>query len=111
MVFLELGLGGILTLLNVIFGLVILFIAINLIMRFCGKLKRALIFLTIALITLTLRSFLRLFDLIPSAYVEYSGLIMNFFITLFVFFALFSMRQMINGIDNHYNHNMKKSRK
>lgn len=108
MVFLELDLWKILTLLNVTFGLIILFIAINLITRFCGKLKRALIFLTIALITLTVRSFLRLFDLIPSGYIEYSGLIMNFFITLFIFFTLFSMRQMVNSIDNHYNYKKKR---
>ena len=113
MAFLELELWKILTLLNVIFGLIILFIAINLITRFRGKLKRAFIFLTIALIALTLRSFLRLFDLIPSAYLEYSGLIINFFITLFILFTLFSMRQMVNGIDCHYNHigRRKKSKK
>jgi len=110
MAFLELELWKILTLLNVIFGLIILFIAINLIIRFYGKLKMAIIFFATALIILTVRSFLRLFDLIPSAYIEYSGLIMNFLITLFIFFGLFSMRRMVNGIDNHYNHIKKKKK-
>ncbi len=104
MVFLELDLWGILTLLNAIFGLIILFIAINLIMRFSGKLRGAIVFLTIALIILTIGSFLRFFGLIPSAYAEYNGLIINFLITLFIFFTLFNMRQMVKGIDNHYNH-------
>ena len=110
MVFLELDLWGILIFLNVIFGLIILFIAINLIMRFYGKLKRAMIFLTSALIILTVSSFLRLFDLIPQLYLGYSGLIMNFLITLFIFLTLFNMKQIVNSIDHHYNHNMKKRR-
>ena len=111
MVFLELELWKILTILNVMFGLIILFIAINLIMRFYGKLKKAMIFLTSALIILTVSSFLRLFDLIPQLYLGYSGLIMNFLITLFIFLTLFNMKQIVNSIDHHYNHNMKKRRK
>ena len=111
MVFLELDLWGILIFLNVIFGLIILFIAVNLIMRFRGKLKKAIIFLSGVLIILNVSSFLRLLDLIPQIYLGYNGLILNFFITLFIFFALFNMKQMVNSLDNHYNHNMKKRRK
>lgn len=102
MVFLELDLWRILTLLSVIFGLIILFIAINVITRCYGKLRKAFVYLTIALIILVVRSFFRLFDLIPSTYLESTGLIMNFLIILLIFFNLFSMKQMINGIDNHY---------
>lgn len=107
MVVLELESWKILTLLNVIFGLITLLLAINLVMRFCGKLKMAFIFLTSALIIVTAGNFLRLFDLIPSKYIEYCGLIMSFLITLFIFFTLFSMRKMVNSIDNHYNHDKK----
>ena len=67
--------------------------------------------ITVPLAMLQAYSFLRLLDLIPQIYLGYSQLILNFFLTLFIFFALFNMKQMVNGIDNHYNHNMKKRKK
>ncbi len=94
----------VITSISIIIGLISVLIGIWISGRLAGKLRRAVIFLILAVIIFVVKEALKVFDffIVGLDSLELVRDTATITIVLFILFATFSMKQMINSIDNHY---------
>jgi len=95
---------------EILIGLVSIIILTLLIRKLDGKLKNITIISIFAIILFVIKEFIKInsFVISTSYNIEPLRSILNGIIILIVLIAVINMKQMINGIDGHYNRKKKK---
>ena len=91
----------VIALIGLVFGLISLFIGIWVAGRLAGKFRIATIFLIFAIIIFIIEMASEILNIFITS-LEFIINIAHIGVILFITFAIINMKQMIDGIDNHY---------